>query len=372
MTKIVTGQEIIRQFESWAPKHLAFDWDNIGLQVGTLNKPVRNVMVTLDVLENVVDEAIMKDIDLIIAHHPLLFAPLKQVNLDTPKGKIVQKLIQHNITVYAAHTNLDVTQGGVNDVMAEALNLTHLKPLVTTGEDELIKLTVFIPEDHLQKVRQAISEAGAGYIGNYSHCTFQLAGEGTFMPQTGTSPYIGTQGALETVKEKRMETIVPRSRINKVIEAMESAHPYEEVAYDLYPLLNKGEKTGVGRVGLLSEPMTLEAIAEMVKKRYNIPALRVTGDLSTLVKTVALLGGSGEKYIHEAKREGADVYITGDMTFHMAQDAQEMGLTVIDPGHHVEKLVCSKVKSFLTEECEFEGEISVHLSEVNTEPFTFL
>ncbi|MCA0982725.1 Nif3-like dinuclear metal center hexameric protein [Halobacillus yeomjeoni] len=372
MQQTLTAQEIIRKFEQWSPKHLAFDWDNVGLQVGSLNKPVKNIMVTLDVLENVVDEAIEKGIDLIIAHHPLLFVKLNQINFDTPKGRVVKKLIQHDITVYAAHTNLDVAKGGVNDVMAEALQLEEVRPLLETGKEDLVKLTVFVPESHADLLRDAISEAGAGHIGNYSHCTFQLSGEGTFKPQDGTNPYIGQAGELEKVSEKRVETIVPKAKLSVVLQAMENAHPYEEVAYDLYPLLNEGESQGVGRIGLLPNSVTLKELCEHVKEEYSVPSLRFVGDENKKVQKVALLGGSGEKYIHQAKRNGADVYITGDMTFHMAQDAYEMGLSVIDPGHHVEKLVCPVIGEFIERECNQDQQLKVFISEADTEPFKFV
>ncbi|KHE70417.1 Nif3-like dinuclear metal center hexameric protein [Halobacillus sp. BBL2006] len=367
-----TAQEIIRQFEKWSPKHLAFEWDNVGLQVGTLNKPVRNVMVTLDVLENVVDEAIEKNVDLIIAHHPLLFVKLSEINFDTPKGRVIRKLIQHDITVYAAHTNLDVAQGGVNDVMAEALDLVDVKPLLSSHQDELVKLTVFVPEDHANSVRNAISEAGAGHIGNYSHCTYQISGEGTFQPLDGTDPYIGSIGKLEIVKEKRIETIVPKSKLTAVLKAMEHAHPYEEVAYDLYPLLNEGETLGAGRIGRLHEAVTLKELCQVVKEKYQVPSLRFVGDEFKKVSQVALLGGSGEKYIHQAKRMGADVYITGDLSFHLAQDAKEMGLDLIDPGHHVEKIVCPKVKKYLEDTCNQDKDLNILISEADTELFNFI
>ncbi|SEH60758.1 dinuclear metal center protein, YbgI/SA1388 family [Halobacillus karajensis] len=367
-----TAQEIIKQFEKWSPKHLAYEWDNVGLQVGSLNKPVQKVMVTLDVLDSVVDEAIEKDVDLIIAHHPLLFIKLKQINLDTPKGRIVQKLIKHDITVYAAHTNLDVANGGVNDVMADLLNVTQCKPLIESGEDDLVKLTVFVPEDHADHLRSSISEAGAGYIGNYSHCTYQLSGQGTFKPESGADPYIGEQGKIEFVDEKRVETIVPQSKLADVLRAMEEAHPYEEVAYDLYPLLNQGESIGVGRVGNLADSTTLRDLVGKVKEKFDVSHARVSGDLDKKIKRIALLGGSGEKYIHAAKRSGAEVFITGDMTFHMTQDAMEMGLAVIDPGHHVEKVVCPKVKEYLDDKCNQDGQLEVIISEVDTEPFKIL
>ncbi|WP_281658253.1 Nif3-like dinuclear metal center hexameric protein [Halobacillus sp. Cin3] len=366
----VTAREIIKTLETWAPKSFAYDWDNVGLQVGSLNKPVQNVMVTLDVVESVVDEAVEKKVDLIIAHHPLLFVKLHQINVDTPKGRIVQKLLKHDITVYAAHTNLDVAEGGVNDVMADLLDVKNHRPLIPTETEQLVKLAVFVPDSHLEAVRDAVSEAGAGFIGDYSHCTYQVSGEGTFKPQEGTNPFIGEQGRLEQVQEKRLETIVPQSKLSKVLQAMEKAHPYEEVAYDLYPLLNEGRSLGIGRVGRLDEPISLQDFADKVKERFDVPHVRVAGKMGKTVQTVALLGGSGEKYIHKAKSSGADVYVTGDMTFHMTQDAVEMGLHVIDPGHHVEKVVCVKVQQYLEERCNKDGALNILVSEVDTEPFT--
>ncbi|MCA0970058.1 Nif3-like dinuclear metal center hexameric protein [Halobacillus litoralis] len=371
MNKTITGVDIIRAFEEWSPKSLAYDWDNVGLQVGTLNKPVQKVMVTLDVLENVVDEAIEKGVDLIIAHHPLLFIKLKQINFDTPKGRIVKKLIQHDITVYAAHTNLDAAKGGVNDVMADLIGLTHTQPLVSSGSDNLVKLTVFVPEGNADDLRNALSEAGAGFIGNYSHCTYQLSGQGTFKPLEGTNPHIGEQDKLEVVDEKRIETIVPKSKLAAVLKSMHASHPYEEVAYDLYPLLNEGEAIGVGRVGDLESSMSLGELKEWVKEKFDVPAVRFTGDPDKKVKRVAVLGGSGEDYIHQAKRSGADVYITGDMTFHIAQDAQAMGLALIDSGHYSEKVIVPKLASFLEETCNPDNQLTIIQSASHTEPFTF-
>ncbi|UOQ93760.1 Nif3-like dinuclear metal center hexameric protein [Halobacillus shinanisalinarum] len=361
---------IIKQFEEMSPKHYAFDWDNVGLQVGTLNKPVAKVMITLDVLENVVDEAIEKSVDLIIAHHPLLFTSLKQIDLETPKGRIIKKLIQYDIAVYAAHTNLDVAVGGVNDVMAELLHIQNVEPLIETEKDELIKLVVFVPEDYSEGLRNALSEAGAGHIGAYSHCTFQSAGQGTFKPLDGTNPFIGKQGAIERVDEHRVETIVPKTKLAKTLKAMKKAHPYEEVAYDLYPLVNEGESIGVGRVGRLSKEITLRELCEVVKEQYDVPALRYVGDPDQTIQTVALLGGSGEKYIHAAKEKEADVYITGDLTFHLAQDAEQMGLAVIDPGHHVEKVITSKLQRRLQKKCGTDVDFIVSNSQ--TEPFRFM
>ncbi|WP_102027002.1 Nif3-like dinuclear metal center hexameric protein [Salirhabdus sp. Marseille-P4669] len=373
MSKTVTGQQVIRVFEEWAPKTLAMEGDNVGLQVGTLNRPVRKIMVTLDVLENVIDEAIEKQVNLIIAHHPFLYKSLSQIDTNQEKGRIIKKLIQHDITVYAAHTNLDLANGGVNDMLIEALGLESDGAVMELGNEPLFKLVVFVPESHEEQVRNALGENGAGHIGNYSHCTFQTPGIGTFKPMEGTNPYIGSQGELEKVKEVRMETIVPKSKLSIVLKAMEKAHPYEEVAYDLYPVELKGQSYGLGRVATLKNPATLKQFAEHVKKALDVPSLRVVGDLNKEIKKVGVIGGNGNKYIHKVKRSGCDVLITGDLYFHTAHDALGIGLNVIDPGHHVEKVMKRGVKDYLDKKCLEQGlEVEIIISEANTEPFTFI
>ncbi|MCP3025657.1 Nif3-like dinuclear metal center hexameric protein [Halobacillus sp. A5] len=367
--KEVKVRHIISMLEKKAPSSFAFDWDNVGLQVGSKEQPVERVMVTLDVLENVVDEAIENNIDLIVAHHPLLFVKLNKIDTSTPKGRAVQKLLQHNISVYASHTNLDIAEGGVNDVMSRLLDLNDTSPLIETSKDDLIKLAVFVPGTHVESVRNAVSEAGAGHIGDYSHCTYQVKGEGTFKPLEGSTPYIGSEGRLEKVEEKRVETILPQSILPQVIEAMVNAHPYEEAAYDLYPLLNEGYVQGVGRIGNLREPIQLKDLCTLVKEKYKVPQLRFVGNPDQLVRRVAVLGGSGEKYYSDALKQGADAYITGDMSFHFAQEAEESGLAVIDPGHHVEKVILPEIKYWI--ESGHGKEIDVIISKSNTEPFNF-
>lgn len=373
MSKVPNGYEIIQLFERFAPKHLAMEGDPIGLQIGTLNKPIHTVMIALDVLEAVVDEAIEKNVDLIIAHHPPLYRPLKQIVTDQAQGKIVEKCIKHDITVYAAHTNLDIAQGGINDWLAEALGLQAVDVLVPTYEEALKKLVVYVPETHAAAVREAIGNAGAGHIGNYSHCTFNSRGIGTFLPEEGANPFIGKTGALEQVEEVRIETIFPASLQKKVVTAMLKAHPYEEVAYDIYPLENKGRVWGLGRVGRLQQEMTLSAFAEHVKKALDVPAVRVVGNLHDKVKKVAVVGGDGNKYIWQAKMSGADVYVTGDVYYHVAHDAMALGLNIVDPGHNVEKVMKQGVARFLEREfAKQKWTASVYVSQVNTDPFAFL
>ena len=291
MSKIPNGHEIISLFESMYPKHLAMEGDKIGLQIGALNKPVRHVLIALDVTEEVVDEAIQLGANVIIAHHPLIFNPLKAIHTDKAYGKIIEKCIKNDIAIYAAHTNVDVAKGGVNDLLAEALGLQNTEVLAPTYAEEMKKVVVFVPVTHAEEVRNALGDAGAGHIGNYSHCTFSSEGTGTFVPQEGTNPYIGETGQLERVEEVRIETIIPASLQRKVIKAMVTAHPYEEVAYDVYPLDNKGETLGLGKIGYLQEEMTLGQFAEHVKQSLDVKGARVVGKLDDKVRKVAVLGG---------------------------------------------------------------------------------
>ncbi|CQR46868.1 Putative GTP cyclohydrolase 1 type 2 [Paraliobacillus sp. PM-2] len=369
MTKSIVAKDIIRMIEEWAPKELAYDWDNVGLQIGSLHKKVNNVMVTLDVLENVVDEAIEKRIDLIIAHHPLLFNALKQINIESAKGRTIEKLIKHDITVYAAHTNLDIAFGGVSDMLAHRLDIKNTKVLVPSGQERLMKLVTYVPEQDLEQVKKALGDNGAGYIGNYSHCTFTQKGTGSFVPKEGTNPYIGTLGEEEKVKEVKLETIIPSSKKDFFIKVLLAAHPYEEPAYDLIALDNPGEIIGIGRIGCLNQPMEMSDFCKLIKEKLKVSGLRVVGNVDKKVEKVAVLGGSGEDFISHAKRKGADVYITGDLTFHEAQEAWEMGLTVIDPGHHVEKVMIESVITYLEEK---KLPIKLIASESNTEPFKFI
>lgn len=365
----ISHQMIFRALETWAPKSFAYDWDPVGLQVGSKTDQTKNVLVTLDVNHEVVDEAIKNNANVIIAHHPMLFKPVKSIDFNSVKGSLIRKLIRHDITVYASHTNLDIAEGGVNDLLSEAIGLKKVKPLLTTHVDSLIKLAVFTPVDHVQKVVDALSEAGAGHIGNYSHCTFQSAGTGTFKPLEGANPYIGTENKIEHVDELKIETIVPEPILDNVVRAMVEAHPYEEVAYDLYPLKNEGKKYGLGRIGSLPQTLTLKELIKEVKNKFNVKHLRFTGDLNQTVKRVAILGGSGEKYIQVAKNANADVYITGDVTFHHAQDAKDIGLALIDAGHYIEHIMKEATKRFIKDKFPT---VNVIVSTVNTDPFQFM
>ncbi|MEH6955397.1 Nif3-like dinuclear metal center hexameric protein [Neobacillus drentensis] len=370
--KIPNGHEIIHLFEQFSPKGLAMEGDKIGLQIGRLNKKVERIMIALDVLENVIDEAIEKNVQLIIAHHPIIYRPLKNLLTDTVQGKMIEKLVKHDIAVYAAHTNLDVAKGGVNDLLANALELQEAEVLVPTFDTKLKKLVVFVPASHAEVIRKVLGEAGAGFIGNYSHCSFSANGTGRFLPGENTNPFLGEAGRLEEVEEVRLETIVPEPLLKKTITAMIKAHPYEEVAYDVYPLENTGDVLGLGRIGKVPE-MTLGEFAERVKTAFEVSNVRVVGDLSTKIKKAAVLGGDGNKYFMNAKFQGADVYVTGDIYYHTAHDAQMQGLNMIDPGHNVEKVMKKGLTATLQKMCQESGyTVEIFPSEVNTDPFQFV
>lgn len=373
MNQWISGRRLIERFEEWAPKSLAYENDKIGLLIGTLNKKIKKVMVTLDVLENVADEAAQKQADLIIAHHPVIFHPLKNVRSDEGQGKIVTKCIKHDIAVYAAHTNLDIAEGGVNDMLASQLGLAGTEILQPAVSEPLYKLAVYVPESHLETVRDAIGDAGAGFTGRYSHCTFTSDGEGTFLPGEGTHPFIGTPGRLEKVAERKVETVVPEHLLSAVIEKMIESHPYEEVAYDVYPLKNEGKAYGLGRLARLPEPIAFGDYCLSVKEKLGLGGLRAIGPLNEKVQTIAVSGGDGNSLIPFAKSRGADVLITGDIYYHTAHDALLCGLKVIDAGHHIESVMKKGVQLYLQRVIEEENcNTEVIISESATNPFQFI
>lgn len=366
------NKHIFNLMEKWAPLQLAYDWDNVGLQIGSAQRRVKKIMITLDVLESVVDEAIEKDVDLIIAHHPLLFQPVKQINVSSHKGRTIEKIIKNDITVYASHTNLDIAKDGVNDMLLKQLELTGINNLKNTYQPSMFKIAVFVPHDYTEKVCHAITNAGAGVIGEYSGCTFQTDGTGTFKPSANSNPFIGTRDKQEHVSETKVESVVSEAKLSKVITALKNAHPYEEAAYDVYPLQNNNqEPLGIGRVGHLSEELTFEEFINATKEQLNLDHVRVIGDLTTKVNKVAVLGGSGEKFIFDAIKKGADVLVTGDLTFHLAQEAMELGLCVIDAGHYIEQIMKEAVRKKLQAELDSK-QIEIIISMENTNPFRFM
>lgn len=371
--KKVNGHQIIELFEKWSPKHFAMDGDPVGLHIGQLNRPVENVLVTLDVNEAVIDEAIEVGANLIIAHHPPIFRPLKNILTDTPQGRVFEKCIKNDIAVYAAHTNLDVAPGGVNDMLAERLGLKETRILSTTYHESFYKLIVFCPVADADNLRDSLDKAGAGSLGDYSGCSFTSTGTGRFTPSAAANPHIGQAHVKEEVAEEKIEVIMAESIKNKVLKAMLSAHPYEEPAYDVLLIDGKTNQFGLGRIGKLAQPMTLKEFAENVKSVFHVPQVRFVGSPHKEIKKVAVLGGDGNKYIYDAKRNGADVLVTGDLYYHVAHDAEAMGLSVVDPGHNIEKIMIEGVANYMSKETEALGfDVKFTESAVITEPFQFL
>ena len=371
--KTANGHEIIQLFESWSPKSFALEGDSVGLQIGQLNRPVKNVLVTLDVTEEVVQEALALDCQLIIAHHPPIYRPLKHLRTDTPAGRVYELCIKNDIAVYAAHTNLDVAPGGVNDLLAQALDLQEIAILEETYSEPLLNLAVFVPAENSSALREQLALAGAGRIGLYDSCSFTTSGTGRFKPLAGADPAIGDINRLEEVNEEKVEVVFPSSKKSKVLRAMYEHHPYEEVAFDLWATETQGEVQGIGRIGKLKDPMPLDSFAAAVKKNLDVPFVRVVGDGDSRVRKVAVLGGDGNKYIQKAIRAGADVLVTGDMYFHTAQDAIAMGLSIVDPGHHVESVMKTGVANKMNKLCENKKFKCTFIpSTISTEPFRLL
>jgi dinuclear metal center YbgI/SA1388 family protein len=353
---MVKCREIIEKIEKLAPLNLAESWDNVGLLIGDYQKEIKNIMVTLDVTLEVVKEAVEKKIDLIIAHHPIIFKPLKKITMDDYTGQMVCNLIKNDISVYAAHTNLDIAKGGLNDVLASRLQLNNVKVLKALKNVQLKKIVVFIPDGYQDAVREAMAKEGAGWIGDYSHCTFMTKGTGTFKPLEGTNPFIGKQGQVEKAEEYRLETIVPQDKVGKVIKAMLEVHPYEEVAYDIYPLEIEGEAVGIGRIGTLENEMTFSEFIKLVKNTLNIEYIKYIGNEKSIISKVAICTGSGADFISACVKQKADVYITGDVKYHEAQFAQQNGLNLIDAGHYeTENIVVPFLMDYLNDTYQNKG-----------------
>ncbi len=329
-----TVADVMAVMEDWAPLSWAESWDNVGLQIGDPRRPVGRVLCALELTDAVLGEAQSTGADLLVVHHPPIFKPLKALRFDTgAAARRIEALIRGGIALYAAHTNLDVASGGTNDLLAARVGLMAAAVLHPAGEEKTLKLVTFVPREHGDAVRAALAAAGAGVIGNYSHCTFQSPGTGTFRPLAGANPFLGQVGELESADELRLEVVVPQSRLVAAITAMKQAHPYEEVAYDLYPLANPGTVRGHGRIGPLEQPATVAALAARVREALQVPFVRVAGDPDRVVTTAAVGAGSGAMLIRTAAARGAHVLVAGDIGHHDAHDALDAGLCLIDPGH---------------------------------------
>lgn len=346
----MTVENITKYLESWAPKGIAWERDNVGLQVGATQQKLKNILLCLDINEDVVEDAIKKKCNLIISHHPLIFYPIKKISFGDKTSDIISKLIKNNITAYSSHTNLDFTREGVSFQLAKKLELRSIKFLKNISEN-LSKLVVFVPVGFTEKVAEAIHNSGGGIIGEYDHCSFRLIGKGTFRGSDKSNPVIGTKGKLEFVDEVKLEILVNNFDLANVIASMKKAHPYEEVAYDIYPLKNENVNYGMGAVGQLDEELNTKDFLSYVSRKLGIENFRYTNGRNKKIKSVAVCGGSGSDLLNTAIQQNADAFITADVKYHTFQEAEKK-ILLIDAGHYETEIfildeIERKLKKFL-------------------------
>jgi dinuclear metal center YbgI/SA1388 family protein len=360
-------KEITGTLERLAPLSFQESYDNSGLQVGDPEQQISGILVTLDVTEEVIAEAARLGFNLLVSHHPVIFSGLKSLTGRTVPERIIAMAIREGIAIYSGHTNFDTVAGGVNRMMALRLGLTRLKVLDPL-KGRLKKVAVFVPNAYLDTVRRAMFEAGAGQIGAYDSCSFNLEGTGTFRGLEGTDPFVGKPGELHQEPETRLETVVPEHLLDGVLKAMVNAHPYEEVAYDVYPLENEYAVAGAGMTGELEDPMEEEVFLGFVKERFGVPVIRHSALLGKPVQKVALCGGAGSFLLGKAIRSGADVFITGDMKYHQFFEA-EGKIVVMDVGHfESEQFTRELFYDLLTKKFP---KFAVRLSETDTNPIKY-
>jgi dinuclear metal center YbgI/SA1388 family protein len=357
------------------PERDAADWDATGVQVGAPHDPVTAVLVCLDVTDATLDEAADVGADLILAHHPLLFRPLPRLTPATAAGHLALRAARAGISILAAHTNLDVALQGTTEPVMATLGVADTAPLVPQADAgaATVKLVTFVPRDDTTGVLAALSAAGAGVIGEYDQCSFRVAGTGTFRPSAAANPATGAREQLNEEPEDRLEVELPKRLLAEVVAALWEAHPYEEVAYDVYPLVEQvppGGK-GLGRVGDLPAAMALRDVADRLAESLPAPHLRVAGDLDRPVRRVAACGGAGDSLIDAAVAAGADVYVTGDLRHHPTLDALTRGMAIVDAGHFATEAAALPAFQHTIAEAAVESGLSARLlpSRVRTEPW---
>ncbi len=359
--------EITRTLERIAPLSLQEPYDNSGLQVGDPEMEVTGILVTLDVTGQVILEAERLGFNLVISHHPVIFGGLQSLTGRNMTERVVELAVRKEMAIYSGHTNFDAVWGGVSSAMASRLGLVNQR-ILDPVSGKLRKLVTFVPTEHLNRVRHAIFEAGAGHIGDYDMCSFNLPGKGTFRGLEGSDPFVGTPGEMHQEEEVRLETVLPAHRVRRVVEAMIRAHPYEEVAYDLYPIDNQDPTTGMGVFGELEDPMDETVFLSFLKDRFRAGVIRHSPLLGKPVRKVALCGGAGSSLLGRAKSSGADVFVTGDFKYHQFFDADGR-IVIMDIGHYESERFTRElfydllIKNF--------PKFAVRLSETDTNPIKY-
>ena len=378
--------DLIIHLDAWYDPRWAEAWDKVGLVCGDPDRDVRRILFAVDPAAAVVEEAVAFEADLVVVHHPLLLTPVSSVSATTAKGRALRRLVRNDVALFTAHTNADVPAYGVNDSLARALGLTDVRVLLPTDGGGLDKLVVFVPVADAERVRAAITSAGAGAIGAYDSCTFSSPGEGRFRPLPGAAPAIGSIGEVQVVEELRIESVYPRPLRRRVVEAMRRVHPYEEPAYDLVELVDPPDRPatgglppatrGHGRVGTLTRPLTLRKFAGLVAAALPDTAhgVRVAGLPDRRVTTVAVGAGSGESLLEEARRSGVDVFLTSDLKHHRAGEfLEDGGPALVDVAHWAAEwtwlpVVDRKVREVMAAAGDT---VETRVSAITTDPWTF-
>ena len=361
-------QEVTRILEALAPLNHAEDFDNVGLLIGDAKMEVSGILVTLDTLESVVEEAIEKKCNLIVSFHPIIFNGLKRLNGNNYVERVVIKAIRNNIAVYSMHTALDNSFDGVNAKICEVLGLVNRQILIPK-KGMIKKLTTYVPLKEAEALKTALFEAGAGHIGNYSHCSFSVSGVGTFKGEEGAHPTLGEKGKVHEEKEIKLQLTYSREREKKVLEALFSAHPYEEIAYEVVPLDNAYQHIGMGMIGELPTATDEKTFLKVVSERMKCGGIRHSEFLGKNVQKVAVLGGSGAFAIDVARASGADVFITADIKYHDFFKA-EGKILLADIGHYeTEQFTKNLLAEYLTKKIP---NFAIRLSETNTNPIKYL
>jgi dinuclear metal center YbgI/SA1388 family protein len=361
-------KEICTFLDNAIPLSYQEDYDNAGLQVGDQEAETRSALLTIDITEDVVNEAIINKCGLIISHHPLIFRSLKKITGRNAVEKIIDKAIKNNIAIYSAHTNLDILGNGVSRKMAEKLSLKNVKVLSPLN-NRLLKLVTFVPEDHIEKVREAVFNAGGGVTGNYDRCSFNVHGHGTFRGNENSSPFVGEKGKFHIEKEVRFETVLLSDRKENVIKALLSSHPYEEVAYDVYHLVNQYSGAGLGCIGELPSPVSGTDLLLKLAGTFDARGVRFSPIPDKMIRIVALCGGAGINLLGDALNSGADAFVTGDVRYHDFFGA-EGRILLADIGHFESEKFTTEIlyeliiKKFPT--------FALRFSETNTNPINYL
>ncbi|RGY68699.1 Nif3-like dinuclear metal center hexameric protein [Bacteroides fragilis] len=361
-------KEIVSALERFAPLPLQDGFDNAGLQIGLTDAETTGALLCLDVTEAVLDEAIASGCNLIISHHPLIFKGYKSITGKDYVERCILKAIKNDIVIYSAHTSLDNAPGGVNFKIAEKIGLKNVR-ILDPKESSLIKLVTFVPSAQAEEVRNALFTAGCGCIGNYDSCSYNTEGEGTFRAQEGSHPFCGTVGELHHETEVRIETILPEYKKGEVIRALLSKHPYEEPAYDLYPLHNSWTQVGSGIVGELKEPESELEFLKRIKKIFEVGCLKHNKLTGRLIQKVSLCGGAGAFLIPQAVRSGADVFITGEIKYH-DYFGRETDILLAEIGHYESEQYTKEI--FYSIIRDLFPNFALQFSKVNTNPIKYL